>query len=236
MRAELPGAATIARARDKVCDKGSDKLLKELSKRLGLGGTPCDRGRPLRTRLKRGRHIHLADGDRIVFDTVGKTTTIGKMTAAELALQAGAAPKLSATAVTRARVLRHLARHHEHEAEDRAEELGMDFLRDVPAPDGRPGRPLARLCSAGRGDCIRYGHFNPQHGCCETRPPNPLRAHGLRLLRPPAGTARRRLRRRGRCCGSAGASDEGRVKAMHRSEPPTRSFKFFQVPDMWEER
>jgi hypothetical protein len=81
-------------------------------------------------------HIHLDDGERIVLDPLGRFATLAKLTA-ELALQAGASPVLKAPDVVRALVLFHkLADHYENvEVEDRAWELGAEYLRSAAIGD-----------------------------------------------------------------------------------------------------
>ena len=236
---------TIARARDKVRDKGSDKLLKELSKRLGLGERRVIAVDLYGRGSNAVAYIHLADGDRIVFDTVGKVTTIGKMTA-ELALQVGAAPKLSATAVTRVLVLLHdLARHHdEHEAEDRAEELGMDFLRDVEETPVRMDDQADRWRAFAELDAATAyvdGHFNPQGAWVlrdtTTRTRYVRTGWFASYARQRAGPGEATVAMRAMLrIGWRKPNTEGRVKATAPERAATRSFKFFQVPDMWEER
>jgi hypothetical protein len=178
-------------------------------------------------------HIHLDHDDRIVLDPIGKFSTINKLSA-ELALQAGAEPTLNAPGVLRALALLHkLADHHHNiETEDRAWELGAEYLRSAVTGDvvmddqASRWQAFAALEASGRTDLV----------LADT-------ATGIRYVRtgwfeayvraqtgsPPDAVSRAMC-----ALGWTKHGAQGRIKATEPKLGGSLHWKFYCVPKDWE--
>jgi Bifunctional DNA primase/polymerase, N-terminal/Primase C terminal 1 (PriCT-1) len=209
--------------------------LGELTSLLGLDtiGKRIDNVRSYGRGSNATTHVDLDDGNRIVLDPVGKFSTVSKLTV-ELALTTGATPKLSTDAVLRVLVLlSKLSEQHESvEIEDRAWELGSDWLRAAAIGEVDMGDQASRwaaFCALERSTAhnvvlvdrgtgtryVRIGWF----------------AEHVRRHAGVADTVLRAMPSLGwHKCGT-----DGQIKATRPGFNQSMRFRFFQVPRGWEE-
>ena len=178
-------------------------------------------------------HIELDDGKKLILHPVGRFATAQRLTA-ELALTVGVTPTLKATDVTRALALIHkLGEHHDNvEIEDRAADLGRDYLRAayiadvVMADQASRWEAFVRLDGERGTSTILWDHTTGMRYVRLGSFASYVREHTgtadpfLRAM-PSIGWHRR------------GA--EGQIKATRPGfDVPPLKFRFFEVPEGWE--
>ena len=178
-------------------------------------------------------HLELDGGTKLVLDPIGKFATVGKLTA-ELALTVGATPKLKATDVIEVlRLIRQLGQHHENvELEDRAWELGADYLRAAVIAEATMAEQASRweafvaLERSKRDDMILWDQATGMRY---------VKVGGFAsFVRVRVGVAEPILREM-LALGWRKRGAEGRIKATRPGFRQALIFRFFEVPRGWEE-
>ena len=174
--------------------------------------------------------IFLDDGERLVLDPVGKFATSTKL-ASELALTTGASPKLNFEKVTRAFVLiKQMGQHHENiEQEDRAWELGAEYLRTTAVGEVVMGDQKSRWKAFVALDRSTTGIvlIDQDSGIRFVR----VRWFD-RFVREKTGSAE--LLREMGSLGWRKRGIEGQIKATEPGFNNTLKFRFFEIPQGWE--
>lgn len=177
-------------------------------------------------------HVELDDGERLVFDPIGKFTTVNKLVS-ELALTTGARPRLKADQIVEALVLiKKLGQHHVNvEIEDRAGGLGADYLSVATVADVDMNDQASRWEAFARLERAKDEHVVLWD-----------QASGIRYVKISSFESYVR--------GRVGVADpivremltlgwhkrgaEGKIKATNPEFEATLSFRFFEVPEGWE--
>ena len=212
--------------------------LDELNALLGLNdiGRRIDRVSVYGRGTRGIAHLQLDDGDRIVLDPISTYTTVPKLTA-EMAVQVGASPELKGPDLTRMLVLlRLLGEQHElHEQSDQASELGAEYLRGAAIAE------FEMRDQASRWRAFSYLDSTDNQGIVLQDTETGLRyvrigwfEQYVRSLTSPGVPDQ--IVRAMTALGWSKPGREGKIKATAPDRPARLSWRFFVVPEGWEDR
>jgi len=226
---------TIAHSISRYPAEKVSASLGELSELLGLVqvGKRIDEVRVFGRGSKAHVRLQLDDGGFVLLDPLGACATPAKL-ALELASQAGATPALKAPDVTNAvRLIYQLAEHNESvEVEDRAWELAADFLRAAAIGEVDMADQASRwraFCALERSTAKDIVLLDSRTGIRYVRI-----GWFAEYVRQHAGVADNVLRAMP-SLGWHKRNTDGQIKATRPGFSEKLRFRFFEVPEGWEE-